>query len=126
VDGGTTAAREAPPVLGLVLAAIAVLCLVLALSSDPGSGTATNLQPVGDAAGLVIGAHHAKPLPLSGSAVVGLVLLGIAAIVRLVLVDRRGAVTSVVPRPARSARLPRPRWVATCHARRAPPSMHAA
>ena len=45
--------------------ALAVVCLVLALSNDPGSGTSVNLHTVDDVRGLVVGHHHAKPMPAS-------------------------------------------------------------
>jgi hypothetical protein len=47
----------------LLLVLLSAVCLVAALSMDPGSGTGTNLQPAADVGGMVAGDHHAKPMP---------------------------------------------------------------
>jgi hypothetical protein len=115
-------ARRRARRIGLLVAALAILCLVLALSSDPGSGTATNLQPAGDAAGLVVGAHHAKPLPTTGTAILGLVLL-VAAAAALVGLSWVASHPGPVARRRHRDRPRVPRPLATWTARtwRAPP-----
>jgi hypothetical protein len=123
MEPAATTGRRHGRRLALLVATVAVLCLVLALSSDPGSGTATNLQPAADAAGLVVGAHHAKPLPTTGTALLGLVLAIAsiaAAVARLLVVD----VAPVVERVCRaeSARMPRQLSSWTARTWRAPPS----
>jgi hypothetical protein len=68
-----------------------VLCLLLSLAVDPGSGTGTNLQAADDVAGLVVGAHHAKPLPASDvGQLQGLLLAAAVAVIVVVVVVRSG------------------------------------
>lgn len=73
-----------------------VVCLLLSLSIDPGSGTGTNLHAADDVAGLVVGSHHAKPVPASGVARLQVLLLAaIAALVTVVAVRRTDPVGRV-------------------------------
>jgi len=74
----------------VLLSLLVAITLLLVLTTDPASGTGTNLQPVGDAASLVVGAHHAKPLPVTGAAVFALILLASFA-AAVISVDRENA-----------------------------------
>jgi hypothetical protein len=113
--------RARVPALAVLLV---VITLLLAMGADPGSGTGTNLQPAADAAGLVIGAHHAKPVPASGTAVVALVLLALAAVARgtlsFAVVE---APSGRPPRPELDDRPARPVASPRVRAMRAPPAL---
>lgn len=67
--------------LVVALGVALLLCVLLGVGADPGSGTATNLHPISDVASQVVGEHHAKPLPRSGLVVVALVLLAVTSAV---------------------------------------------
>jgi hypothetical protein len=71
--------------LVVALGVALLLCVLLGVGADPGSGTATNLHPISDVASQVVGEHHAKPLPRSGAVVVALVLLAVTAAALLLL-----------------------------------------
>lgn len=51
----------------VLVAAVAVLCLVLAATGDPAAHTGVNPQPADDTAALVAGHHHPTPVPSSPS-----------------------------------------------------------
>jgi hypothetical protein len=46
-----------------IVVVVVSACLLLVLTADPGSGTGVNLHRADDVAALVVGAHHAKPVP---------------------------------------------------------------
>lgn len=102
---------------------VAVLCLVAALAMDPGSGTGTNLQPAADVGGLVVGDHHAKPMPTVVSLVALVAALAAAAlhaVSAITPVSEPGGVGRVPDEPGRHASLAAG-WRST-RARRGPPA----
>ena len=104
-----------------IAALLVLLGLLAATVTDPGSGTGTNLHAVDDAASLVIGAHHAKPLPTSGLARLSVVLLAVAAVARLL---PQSPPRASVHRRRRADRVRAPRAVTLAvRALRAPPAL---
>jgi hypothetical protein len=110
--------------VGLVLACVVVACLLGAMSGDPGSGTATNLHPVDDVASLVVGAHHAKPIPTTGSALVAALLAVLAAVARGGLLPARPVATYEID--LGNERFPRQLVSWAARAWRAPPPLFTA
>lgn len=68
---------------GGVLAIVVLLGVLVATAVDPGSGTSTNLQSVDDVHSLVIGDHHAKPVPRASTSDLAELLVAVAAVTLL-------------------------------------------